>query len=88
MRELFRVSAAAKSLNLDSSLHTAKRQPLATEAQKAKRNPNNLLTNVNEFTSQGEVQLVVEPDTQGKRRPFYETDTGSGLATELQAPSL
>lgn len=83
--ELFRVSAVAKSLKLDSQLHIAATQPLVTDRLKLKQILNNLLSNAIKFTSQGSVTLTVEPDIGDQRILFHVKDTGPGIALELQS---
>ena len=82
--ELFRVSAAAKSLQLDTHLHAAATQPLVTDGLKLKQILNNLLSNAIKFTAHGGVELTVEPDLEGQQMLFHVTDTGPGIAPELQ----
>ena len=82
--DLFRVSAAAKSLQLDTHLHAAAAQPLVTDGLKLKQILNNLLSNAIKFTGQGGVALTVEPDAEGQQMLFHVTDTGPGIAPELQ----
>ncbi|WP_287924856.1 ATP-binding protein, partial [Diaphorobacter sp.] len=82
--ELFRVSAVAKSLKLDFYLHAAAAQPLVTDRLKLKQILNNLLSNAIKFTSHGGVRVDVEIDAQGQQMLFHVTDTGPGIALELQ----
>lgn len=82
--ELFRVSAVAKSLKLDFYLHAAAAQPLVTDRLKLKQILNNLLSNAIKFTSDGGVRVDVEIDAQGQQMLFHVTDTGPGIALELQ----
>lgn len=81
--ELFRVSAVAKSLTLDTRLHNAAAQPLVTDRLKLKQILNNLLSNAIKFTDQGRVELAVEPSADGTQMLFHVTDTGPGIAPEL-----
>lgn len=82
--ELFRVSAAAKSLELETRLHADVQQPLVTDALKLKQILNNLLSNAIKFTTKGSVKVMVEPSAEGTHMLFHVKDTGPGIAPEMQ----
>lgn len=82
--ELFRVSAVVKSLQLEARLLPEAEQPLVTDRLRLKQILNNLLSNAIKFTAQGRVELAVEPDADGRQMLFHVTDTGPGIAPELQ----
>nr|WP_255593822.1 ATP-binding protein [Acidovorax sp. sic0104] len=81
--ELFRVSAAAKSLGL--SLKGADDVPryLTTDALKLKQILNNLLSNAIKFTTTGIVQLIVETSPDHGALLFHVVDTGPGIPENL-----
>ncbi|MHA7602090.1 sensor histidine kinase [Alicycliphilus sp. T452] len=82
--ELFRISAVAKGLALETLQHPAAAQPLLTDRLKLKQILNNLLSNAIKFTAEGGVELAVEPSADGRWMLFHVTDTGPGIAPELQ----
>ncbi len=81
--ELFRVSAAAKSLEL--SLKRADNVPmrLTTDALKLKQILNNLLSNAIKFTTTGSIELIVEASPDNAMLLFHVIDTGPGIPEKL-----
>ena len=81
--ELFRVSAVVKSLTLTTSAAPGVPAILVTDRLKLQQILHNLLSNAIKFTAAGAVDLVVEPDPQGRHVLFHIRDTGSGIAPAL-----
>jgi len=81
--ELFRVSTAAKALALTTNLPAGMPETLLTDRLKLKQILNNLLSNAIKFTSEGSVELAVEPRPQEQRIRFHITDTGPGIDPAL-----
>lgn len=81
--ELFRVSAAAKSLGLSLQMSDEVPDRLTTDALKLKQILNNLLSNAIKFTPAGSVRLFVECSPEGAALLFHVTDTGPGIPEDL-----
>ena len=81
--ELFRVSAAAKSLALEATTAPAVPQTVVTDRLKLKQILNNLLSNAIKFTPAGGVRLAVGMDASGQQVLLRVTDTGPGIPHEL-----
>ena len=81
--ELFRVSALAKTLELDTSLAPGLPDTFVTDRMKLKQILNNLLSNAIKFTPSGAVRLSVELDLGRKQLLFRVADTGPGIPPEL-----
>ena len=81
--EFFRVSAVAKSLELQA--HTATQTPhtLVTDRLKLKQILHNLLSNAIKFTREGSVTLQVGCSCGGQTWYLQVRDTGCGIAPEL-----
>lgn len=83
--ELFRVSTAAKSLGLTSSVAPDVPATLVVDRLKLRQILNNLLSNAIKFTSQGHIDLRVAPGPQAGWVSFHIQDTGPGIAPDLHA---
>lgn len=81
---LFRVSASAKGLALTVTEGPGVPATLNTDRLKLKQILNNLLSNAIKFTPAGSVTLAVERTADGQHLCFHISDTGPGIAPEIQ----
>lgn len=81
---LFRVSASAKGLALTVVEGPGIPATLNTDRLKLKQILHNLLSNAIKFTPAGAVTLSVERTAEAKHLCFHISDTGPGIAPEIQ----
>lgn len=81
--DLYRVSAAAKSLSLTATAALQVPATIVTDRLKLKQILGNLLSNAIKFTPEGAIGLTIDSCPENNQVRFHVTDTGPGIAPSL-----
>ncbi|PUA29392.1 MAG: two-component system sensor histidine kinase/response regulator [Cellvibrio sp. 79] len=84
LRLTFEPLAKQKHLQFSATIEAGTPVSIFTDHQRLEQILKNLLSNAIKFTEQGQINIAIAPDAQG-RVAFAVTDSGIGIATEHQS---